>query len=485
MKHYKIPSYTVRSFLLSIPLLLLSFTTGDSKSEYNIPISPYSIAISDIDNDGETDLIFGHNYSWITQWSGISILHNSNGHFNLMDSVLLFGWQPDCQAINLNQIPISEIVAKKYDTLSGHDYLAIIYDLDFSNINYFSVNILDGVDNIAISNIDDINNFDIVLSSYNSKKWGYLLNDGMGNFSSPSHYNLSFSPTDIKSDKLNEDNYDDIAIGGANLTIKFSQGTSFQTLTFDAGAMDIEIADLDNDGDNDIIGFDDLYFGTEVTFFENTGNSTFYQHDNWEFTPGCYYMTVSDFNNDSLPDLFFHTNSDNEMYFFYNLGGFEFDSPVYFPFTNYGEYSRRSASADFDNNGYNDLVIVRSHGAQLPVGNVTVLFNDGNGNFVDDPITNIQYSTFKTQHLKCYPNPFTTETTIEINIEENEFAELFVYNLSGKMVKILTNKITEGGITKVIWDGLDNGGKPCKPGPYLLTLKVNGNVLQTIKLIKY
>jgi hypothetical protein len=454
---------------------------------YNIPIAPYSIAISDIDNDGENDLIFGHNFSQITQWSGISILQNTTGYFNLLDSIYLYGWQPDCQALNLNQFPTSEIIGKKEDPNLQNEFLAIIYDMNFSNINYFSLNTYQGVDNIAVGNIDDTNNMDVIVSSYSAKFWGFLLNDGQGNFSSPIYFNLNYSPTDIKSGKLNEDNYDDIVIGGADLTIKFSTGTGFQTLTFEEAAVDIVIVDLDNDGDNDVIGFDDLYFGTEVTFFENTGNSTFFQHENWEFTPGCYYMTVSDFNNDSLPDLFFHTNADNGMYFFYNLGEFEFDSPVYFSFTNYGESSRRSASADFDNNGYNDLVIVRSYGAQLPVGNVTILFNDGNGNFVEDPITGAEIPKQKNKksNLKCYPNPFTTETTIEINIKENEFAELSVYNLSGKKVKTITYKTTKGGITKIKWDGLDNGDKPCKPGPYLLTLKVNGSVLQTIKLIKY
>lgn len=465
----------------------MAFVTGDNKSEYFIPIAPYSIAVSDVDNDGDFDLIFGHNYSWITQWSGISILYNNNGYFDQLDSIYLYGWQPDCQAKNLNQFPNSEIVGKFEDSALQDENIAIIYDLNITNINYFSLNTYEGVDNIAVGNIDYSNGLDILFSSYNVKNWGFMLNDGQGNLGSPSYFATSFCPTDIKSGKLNEDNFDDIVIGGADLVIKFSQGTSFQTLTFDEGAVDVEMVDLDNDGDMDIIGYDDLYFGTQVRFYENLGYNNFIKHEDWEFTPGCYIMTVSDFNNDSLPDLFFHANSDAGMYFYYNQGDFEFGSSVFFPFTNYGESSRRSASADFDNNGYNDLVIVRSSGTQLLVGNVTILFNDGNGNFQEYPITNIQTlnSKLKTSNLNCFPNPFKTTANIQINITENELTELIVYSLSGIKVKNLTNNKMKGGLNSIKWDGLDNGGKPCKPGTYLLTLKVNGNVLQTIKLIKY
>ena len=474
-------------FLLIIPLLLLAFTTGDSKSEYNIPKSPYSISVSDIDNNGENDLIFGHNFSQITQWSGISILQNSTGYFSLFDSINLYGWQPDCQAINLNQFITSEIIAKKEDPNLEKEFLAVIYDLNFSDINYFDLNTYEGVDNITIGDLDDFNGMDVIISSYNAKFWGFLINDGQGNLSPPIYHNLNFSPTDIKSGKLNEDNFDDIAIGGADFTIKFSQGTGFQTLTFGAGVMDIEIADLDNDGDNDIVGFDDLYFVTQVTFFENTGNSTFYAHDNWEFTPGCYYLTVSDFNNDSLPDLFFHANSDNGMYIYYNLGGFEFDSPEYFPFTNYGESSRRSASADFDNNGFNDLVIVRSLGEQLPVGNVTILFNDGNGNFVEDPITEIKNPKSKNQipNLVCYPNPFKTETTITFSMDEKGKAQLQVFDLNGKLVQTITNKELQKGKSEFKWNGTDKNGKRLQPGIYMIHLTNNNTINQTCKLVKH
>ena len=188
-----------------------------------------------------------------------------------------------------------------------------------------------------------------------------------------------------------------------------------------------------------------------------------------------------------LPDIFFHTNVDNGMYFYYNLGNFDFDSPIYFPFTNYGESSRKSISTDFDNNGYNDLVIVRSSGEQLPVGNVTILFNDGNGNFIEDPITEIETNNSTHQHsnLHCYPNPFSTETTISFTIEKKEGRiQLMVFDLNGKLVQTITNKELQKGKHKFKWNGTDKKNKKVESGIYFLSFIKNGGKAKTIKLLK-
>ncbi|MCD4666159.1 MAG: T9SS type A sorting domain-containing protein [Bacteroidales bacterium] len=114
-----------------------------------------------------------------------------------------------------------------------------------------------------------------------------------------------------------------------------------------------------------------------------------------------------------------------------------------------------------------------------------MLFNDGQGNFQEDPITSIKKTNNdKPYEFSNYPNPFHTELSIKYNIIEKSFVEISVFDLTGGSVKVLTNKQQKGGEYLIKWDGLNNGGKTCKPGPYLLTFKVNGIALQTIKLLK-
>ncbi|MCD4698090.1 MAG: hypothetical protein K8S16_17835 [Bacteroidales bacterium] len=62
MKHYHINSFSIRNFLLLIPLLLLAFTIGDSKNEYNVPRAAYSVCTNGLDLDGDMDIVVGHNY---------------------------------------------------------------------------------------------------------------------------------------------------------------------------------------------------------------------------------------------------------------------------------------------------------------------------------------------------------------------------------------------------------------------------------------
>ncbi|MBN1339524.1 MAG: VCBS repeat-containing protein, partial [Bacteroidales bacterium] len=311
---------------------------------------------------------------------------------------------------------------------------------------------------------------DIIFANHNSKIWGYSTHLGSYHFSPPSIHTIPYSPTDIKSGFLNDDEYEDVVIGGADLSVILSQDAEFLTLTFDEGAMDIEISDLDNDGDNDIIGFNNLYFSTQVLFYENSGNSDFFVHTPWDFTPGCYHLSVSDFNNDSLPDLFYHSNNDVEMYLFYNLGNFVFEEPVSLSFANYGESMRFSSSADFDGNGYNDLVIIRSHGAPLPVGNVSILYNDGNGNFLVDPITFISTNTAMEVGLACNPNPFIQVALISFRIPDEAFAQLNIFDLSGRLVINLADQNLKTGDHEFLWYGKDFKGKEVPSGIYLALL---------------
>jgi len=173
-----------------------------------------------------------------------------------------------------------------------------------------------------------------------------------------------------------------------------------------------------------------------------------------------------------------------KFYFLYNLGNFEFSesdtiTPANFP------YSTNYCWGDLDNNSFPDIIAFKEMGTCAP--NLKVLFNDGNGNFGENPITATEITKAKNQkpNITCYPNPFTSETNIEINLEEKSFAEISIYDLYGKKVKNLIYNTTKGGSNTIKWDGLDYGGESCEPGPYLLTLTVNGNIIKTAKLIKH
>jgi len=78
-------------------------------------------------------------------------------------------------------------------------------------------------------------------------------------------------------------------------------------------------------------------------------------------------------------------------------------------------------------------------------------------------------------HLQNSPNPFSDFTTIEFKVDNNFSATLDIYNELGQMVKTLTLNSKE---QKVVLSA-DN----FKSGIYFYTLKVNGKVLGSNKMI--
>jgi len=461
-------------------MLLLAFTTGDSKSEYILPLYASSVCTVDLDLDNDIDIVVGHNYSVINQWSGVSIMLNEgNGYLDLFDSVFLFGGQR-VQLANLNSNPLVEIIAKYEDNENEMEYNSIIYDFNVNNISYFTLNTYVGIDIINKGDINGDSFMDIVVASSYPMFWGVLYNNGTGNFSEPVYHITETNINDLTVSDIDDNGHDDIDLCGTDTEIYYSFETGFEYYLLSGIEHDIETADMDNDGDIDVI----TVWGAGVTtylIYENLGYQNFQLHTIYTFQGSSGGLRVPDLNNDSLPEITF--TSGYKYFILNNVGNLEFSEPD----TILPDFSSSTTYewADVDNNNYLDIIIIRQWNEYIP--NLKILFNDGNGNFVENPITQVNTPNSKIQNsnLGGYPNPFTDETTIEFYLEEKTYAEISIYDLSGKEVKNLIHNNTKGGSNTIKWDGLDNGGKPCKPGPYLLTLKVNGNVLQTIKIIKY
>ncbi|MEZ5197817.1 MAG: VCBS repeat-containing protein [Bacteroidales bacterium] len=241
--------------------------------------------------------------------------------------------------------------------------------------------------NLTDFNIGDVsgnNTLDIAFISNNDFLWGLVYNDGTGNFSSPEYYDLSFPPVDIACGDLNNDGRADVVICGSDTEVYFSNETGFQQLVLTTTlSHDVLISDFDNDGDSDIITHTTfVYPNHRVYFFENLGNNQFFEHDYFQFLPFCSYAQIADLNNDSLPDMVFIESFGEGLQIFYNQGAFQLADQKFIPVT--FPSLQRLACGDLDNNNFQDIAITHSQGSQEMY--VKLLFNDGNGNFVDDPL---------------------------------------------------------------------------------------------------
>ncbi len=92
------------------------------------------------------------------------------------------------------------------------------------------------------------------------------------------------------------------------------------------------------------------------------------------------------------------------------------------------------------------------------------------------PISDIQ--------LINYPNPFNPQTTISFSLDNiKKHTEIEIFNLKGQKIKNLKIDNPKIGKNTVIWNGKDNNNRQVASGIYLYSLKQDGKIIQTEKMI--
>ena len=81
-----------------------------------------------------------------------------------------------------------------------------------------------------------------------------------------------------------------------------------------------------------------------------------------------------------------------------------------------------------------------------------------------------------------YPNPFNPSTNISYFLAEAGPVNLSVFDVSGKLIRILEDGSLEAGAHQEEWEGLDQTGNPVPSGIYLYTLEA-GSFRETRKMM--
>jgi hypothetical protein len=74
--------------------------------------------------------------------------------------------------------------------------------------------------------------------------------------------------------------------------------------------------------------------------------------------------------------------------------------------------------------------------------------------------------------LYNYPNPASTNTTIEFNLQAASYVTLKVYDMMGKEAKILLDGFQTSGVQKIVWDTKGDNGLALPAGSYLYELQI-------------
>lgn len=75
------------------------------------------------------------------------------------------------------------------------------------------------------------------------------------------------------------------------------------------------------------------------------------------------------------------------------------------------------------------------------------------------------------QYGKVYPNPFRDQTTIRFSKQSSNNARINIYNLKGQKLRSYQINSADKAEPEIVWDGLDDQGRACASGLYLIQIK--------------
>jgi len=76
--------------------------------------------------------------------------------------------------------------------------------------------------------------------------------------------------------------------------------------------------------------------------------------------------------------------------------------------------------------------------------------------------------------VKIYPNPFSSETTVQLVCDKPSQAYICAFDASGKKVAELVNDSFGAGTRSFIWEGTTDSGQKLKNGLYFIHIQING-----------
>lgn len=206
------------------------------------------------------------------------------------------------------------------------------------------------------------------------------------NFGDPVSYPLQnqfgsgSSPTYVVSGDLDNDGDIDLVTdsngpGNDPTHILWNDGTGQftvgPTLTSNWGFGEVDLGDMDNDGDLDVIRAN--YFSNGVYYFANNGDGTFASGIFYAGGGGCIAVKFLDFDNDGDLDFVTVDKFGSKIRPYRNINGLGFTSVGLFPC---GVDPFGMDSGDVDNDGDQDIVVTNED-----TNTFTVCYNDGTGAF--------------------------------------------------------------------------------------------------------
>lgn len=205
----------------------------------------------------------------------------------------------------------------------------------------------------------------------------------------------------------------------------------------------------------DLVDTDILYAGTESGVFKSTNGG-----NNWSNTGFSGGRTNQVLINPDNGDIYAGTNSNG----------------VYISTDDGSTWLQQ-------NDGLDNLTILR---LGINPGDYLFAGTSGNGFYRWNLTVGIEEENFETKSVfYAKPNPFETKTTINFQLSKEAFVNLSIYDVQGRLVRVIKNGVESAGNHSTVWFGLNDKNMKVASGVYFYKLTIDDQAhMQKLILVK-
>ena len=453
-------------------IILLIIALHAFSLTFEVPILGYSAGSLDIENDGDIDLVIGHATSFNDGLTDTLTIMINDENMNFSYFFIEDSLRNDALCVGyFDSDDYSDIITgaiNGYTKLFINDQSGSFLDREFISEEI-------GATMLATCDVEGDGDDDIFYANSNihyGEYFGFLLNDGNGNF--VTHLHSDYGATDGFMDigDIDQDGLVDVLVGSR---IFYNRVTYYeeQIVYVDVPGHFIEstnLGDFDGDGDLDVLLQEAGYPGS-LHIARNDSNQEFTLLEYVTDLPTQAWLDVYiksiDLNNDNFDDLVYYEHLSIHLQDMYNhilINNHEnnyIENSVFLEYTGLNPSTDHYLFTDIDIDNDTDIIIYGVFPTpdlvDEPTNYIIILFNDGYGNFTGEFVSyeNETISYDNNSEVRIYPNPFNvTSEKLYYKIKmdnqriSNNVENISIYNIKGR--KIFSKKVIDKSSTGYI-----------------------------------
>ncbi|HKI37278.1 MAG TPA: VCBS repeat-containing protein [Gemmataceae bacterium] len=349
---------------------------------YDVGNEPYSVAVGDFSHDGNLDIVTANLVD-----STVSVLLGQGDGTFLPAATYNVGSDPESVAVgNFSHDGNLDIVTANYVDSTAS---VLLGRGDGTFLSAPTNNVGNGAEAVAEGDFSHDGNLDIVTANSGDNTVSVLLGRGDGTFLPAATYNVGNGPDSVAVGDFSHDGNLDIVTANqfdntVSVLLGRGDGTFLPAVTYNVGSSpsSVAVADFNNDGNLDIVtanlDFDpstDTYGVGTVSVLLGVGDGTFLPAATYDVGSYPDAIAVGDFNHDGNPDIVTANSDDETVSVLLGRG-----DGTFLPATTYdvGLGPASVAVGDFNNDGNLDIVTANYDST------VSVLLGLGDGTFTPD-----------------------------------------------------------------------------------------------------